>query len=368
MASLAQEIQAFRAIRSASTARIAATTAVMACVLGAVPACHAHVESHALLRAEAYEQPYRPIAAAPDDTDPICLGTFEGVLAPYGAWVEDDEVGYVWVPEPTVVGVGFVPYLSAGHWSYTDHGYFWVSDHSWGWATFHYGRWVQSARWGWVWVPGARYSPAWVEWRHGGGWLGWAPTRPSFRWHAGVATYVEAPPAPYVFVHSSAFFSPYLTVVVAHPAHRPALMSTTTRWIAPPVHPDFAGAHPFLGPDPVVAGIPKGEVVHASAPVPTHVLPHAVPWGKSATPPIAPKPFGAPVAPKVGPPKEITPLPPELAPKPPPVVAPKPPVFKPKPTSPEIVPLPPPKAPPPAAPTKPKVKPKPVPMKPTPFS
>lgn len=352
MAPFARKIRLFPAIRSARGAWVAAMGAVLASA--SLPACRAYVESRALVRAQAYEQPYRPVAIQYDDTDPICLGTFEGTLAPYGTWIDDEEVGYVWVPEPAIVGVGFVPYLSAGHWSYTEHGYFWVSDHSWGWVTFHYGRWVHSARWGWAWVPGARYSPAWVDWRYGGGYLGWAPARPTFHWRAGVAYYVEAPPAPFVFVHASAFFSPYLTVVVAPPAHHDALMSSTTRWIAPPADP-YAGAHPFVGPAPAVAGLPKAEVARASAPVPTHVLPHAVPWGKTTlVPKPTPKPF----------------VEPKMAPKPealPPPVTPKPPVVTPKPKEKEIVPLPPPptKAA-PTVPAKPKTKPVPTPIKPKP--
>lgn len=332
-------------ISAASTARMTATGALLAVL---ALACHAQVETHAMVSAEAHGRSYLPGAVEYDDTDPVCLSTFEGTLSPYGTWLDDAEFGYVWVPDPVVVGVGFRPYLSAGQWAYTEHGYFWVSDHSWGWVTFHYGRWVDSARWGWVWVPGARYSPAWVEWRYGGGFLGWAPARPSFHWRGGVAYWVEAPPASYVFVHSSAVFAPFLTVVVAPPEHHDALMAGTIRWVS-------AGPHPFVGPDPLVVGIPKAEVVRATQPLPTHVLPRAVPWGKA--PPALPKPHKPPpIEPKAAP----TPPAPELVPLPP---KPKPPEVGPKPKAPQVVPLPPPKTP------KPKVKPAPDKApKPKPFS
>lgn len=31
---------------------------------------------------------------------------------------------------------------------------------------------------GWVWVPGVEWAPAWVSWRVGGGYIGWAPLPP----------------------------------------------------------------------------------------------------------------------------------------------------------------------------------------------
>ena len=45
---------------------------------------------------------------------------------------------------------------------------------SWGVVTYHYGRWYEDPREGWVWVPGSTWAPAWVSWREGGGYCGWA--------------------------------------------------------------------------------------------------------------------------------------------------------------------------------------------------
>ncbi len=63
---------------------------------------------------------------------------------------------------------------------YTDDGWTWVADPSepWGWATYHYGRWTNLDGIGWVWVPGYTWAPAWVSWRYGGGYCGWAPLPP----------------------------------------------------------------------------------------------------------------------------------------------------------------------------------------------
>jgi hypothetical protein len=55
----------------------------------------------------------------------------------------------------------------------------WVSDEPWGWATYHYGRWANVDGTGWVWVPGYQWAPAWVSWRYGGGYAGWAPLPPA---------------------------------------------------------------------------------------------------------------------------------------------------------------------------------------------
>ena len=69
-----------------------------------------------------------------------------------------------------------------GHWVYTDEwGWYWVSDDDeddWGWVTYHYGRWAFDRRLGWFWVPGDEWAPAWVDWRYGGDYVGWAPLPP----------------------------------------------------------------------------------------------------------------------------------------------------------------------------------------------
>jgi hypothetical protein len=53
----------------------------------------------------------------------------------------------------------------------------------WGWAPFHYGRWFLHDDYGWLWVPGTEWAPAWVDWRHGDGWVGWAPLPPHVPLH-----------------------------------------------------------------------------------------------------------------------------------------------------------------------------------------
>ncbi len=103
--------------------------------------------------------------------------TFYNNLSSQGDWIQTDNYGYVW--QPNVQDPDWRPY-SDGHWVYTDEGWTWVADDSepWGWATYHYGRWANIDGRGWVWVPGYTWAPAWVSWRYGGGYCGWAPLPP----------------------------------------------------------------------------------------------------------------------------------------------------------------------------------------------
>lgn len=98
-------------------------------------------------------------------------------LAPYGQWIEDQHYGFVWSPD---VESDFRPYYTNGRWAQTDYGNTWVSDYNWGWACFHYGRWIFDSYYGWLWVPGSTWGPAWVSWRAGAGSFGWAPLSPDY--------------------------------------------------------------------------------------------------------------------------------------------------------------------------------------------
>jgi uncharacterized protein DUF6600 len=99
-------------------------------------------------------------------------------LAPYGSWVDVAPYGSVWCPE---VSSAWEPY-TVGYWVYTDDGWFWVSEDPWGSLPYHYGRWAFDTDYGWVWVPGDEWASAWVAWRYGAGWVGWAPLPPDVSW------------------------------------------------------------------------------------------------------------------------------------------------------------------------------------------
>jgi hypothetical protein len=124
----------------------------------------------------------------PPPPPPVQVAFFD-VLSPYGDWVTLAGYGTVWRPYVRVVGDDFYPYFTGGHWEYTVYGWTWVSDFPWGWVPFHHGRWLFTAEYGWVWVPDDEWAPAWVEWRIGGGYLGWVPIAPPgvlvvFSWYA----------------------------------------------------------------------------------------------------------------------------------------------------------------------------------------
>lgn len=112
---------------------------------------------------------------APGDDQGVSYQTFYDNLSNEGTWVQTDDYGYVF--QPAVQDPDWAPYTD-GHWVYTDQGWTWISDEPWGWATYHYGRWINIDGTGWVWVPGYRWAPAWVSWRYGGGYCGWAPLPP----------------------------------------------------------------------------------------------------------------------------------------------------------------------------------------------
>ena len=96
-----------------------------------------------------------------------------------GNWIEVGDYGYGWQPDVAVSDSDWRPY-SDGYWAYTDVGWTWVSYEDFGWATYHYGRWARLADYGWVWFPGSDldWGPAWVSWRTGGDYIGWAPLPP----------------------------------------------------------------------------------------------------------------------------------------------------------------------------------------------
>jgi hypothetical protein len=101
---------------------------------------------------------------------------FEAPLASHGTWVTVGSFGRCW--HPIGVEVDWRPYCD-GEWVWTDCGWYWQSDEPWAWACYHYGRWSYDASFGWFWIPDIEWAPAWVYWRTGGGYIGWAPCPPS---------------------------------------------------------------------------------------------------------------------------------------------------------------------------------------------
>ena len=135
---------------------------------------------------------------------------FQNDLQPYGDWVVTADFGHCFHPHG--LAVGWRPY-SEGHWVYTSDGWLWASDEPFGWACYHYGRWCQDGRYGWCWVPGRTWAPAWVAWRHGGGCAGWAPLPPRRHGDVSVSIAVEVGhihPDNYVFVDERYIDAPHV--------------------------------------------------------------------------------------------------------------------------------------------------------------
>ncbi|MCC6864760.1 MAG: hypothetical protein IT280_01215 [Ignavibacteria bacterium] len=133
----------------------------------------------------------------------VSFQSFYDVLSPMGEWIQitkedadedmnngegegnflaksDDEFIFIWKPEVTE---GWKPY-SNGRWEYCEQGWFWVSSDKWGNTTYNYGRWWHSPKFGWVWLPGYTWAPAWVRWRmtNDGKHVGWVALSPKAKW------------------------------------------------------------------------------------------------------------------------------------------------------------------------------------------
>ncbi len=113
---------------------------------------------------------------------------FYDYLSDYGQWVRYPGYDYVWMPHG--MAAGWRPY-TYGRWVWTEYGWTWVSYFRWGWIPFHYGRWVFEPGFGWFWVPGTVWAPAWVIWRYGGSWIGWAPLPPHYPYYPGRGLYLD---------------------------------------------------------------------------------------------------------------------------------------------------------------------------------
>ena len=108
---------------------------------------------------------------------------FHSELQPYGNWYKLRGGITVW--RPANVSFDWQPYRY-GRWFSTDDGWYWDSNEDFGFITYHYGRWYYDNYYGWVWVPGNRWAPAWVDWRYDNDYIGWAPLPPYAEFSIGI--------------------------------------------------------------------------------------------------------------------------------------------------------------------------------------
>jgi hypothetical protein len=262
------------------------------------------------------------------------VGDFYEPLAPHGRWLDVQGYGRVWMPNG--VAADWRPYAD-GHWERTEAGWFWVSDEPWAWATYHYGRWDSSPELGWFWIPQTQWAPAWVAWRRGGDYVGWAPLPPRERFVRGVRVAGEvnvAPASAFVFVEERRFTGRQrpATLIVNNTTilnrttviNHTAVVNKTTVNEGPPVAAIAkAGGHP-------VQEVKVGDLRHsqeAAANVKHPATPPAAqskpPAPHPASPPSRP-PVAGPASTPAKPAAETQPVRPAAAPSPAAPVAAKP--------------------------------------------
>jgi len=123
-------------------------------------------------RAESYVSESSAAESGIAEEVPRPIRHYVSELDYYGEWRYLDTFGWVW--RPTLLQVGWRPYYS-GYWTWCPRGWTWVSYEPWGWLPYHYGRWSWVTGPGWVWIPGAVYSGAWVSWAVTPAYVGWCP-------------------------------------------------------------------------------------------------------------------------------------------------------------------------------------------------
>jgi len=154
--------------------------------------------------------------------DPVeSVDVFYDQLSPYGTWVDEPDVGRVYVPE----SADYVPYQN-GHWQYTNLGFVWVSSEPHAWATSHYGRWAYSNHYSrWYWLPDTTWGPSWVEWRQTGSHFGWAPLAPEVvvraGWHPPVESWHYCGAEHVLDVNVGRYYEPRERVIEIHREARP---------------------------------------------------------------------------------------------------------------------------------------------------
>jgi len=202
---------------------------------------------------------------------------FYDSLAPYGNWAQT-AYGWGWQPMAAAVDPGWRPYCDRGQWMLTDDGWYWASDYSWGWAPFHYGRWLLDGRFGWVWVPGNEWAPAWVAWRNTtDGFAGWAALPPGVHYRRGAGLFAVGGrglnvsfglnAAAFTFVGQEHFASRNVGRYAAPVPRAAALFAAST-----PVN-----NYSFAGGRIVNAGVSAGQIAAATkAPVPKFAMKEVV--------------------------------------------------------------------------------------------
>ncbi len=153
---------------------------------------------------------------------------FYTALTPYGQWIEIDYGVVVW--KPVIMQVDWNPYTQ-GRWIWTVDGWYWDSYEPFGYITYHYGRWYYDDYYGWIWVPGYEYAPAWVEWRYDDVYIGWAPLPPYATFSVSIGIrFTRSYYTPYShwnFVRYNYFYNPHVYRYCVGPSYRYRIYTRT---------------------------------------------------------------------------------------------------------------------------------------------
>ncbi|HEY3202953.1 MAG TPA: DUF6600 domain-containing protein [Thermoanaerobaculia bacterium] len=158
----------------------------------------------------------------------VSFSYFHDSLAPHGRWVSVGSYGDCWYPGS--VAAGWQPY-TVGEWIYTDYGWTWVSADPWGDIPYHYGTWIVADAYGWVWIPGFVWAPAWVTWSYSDSYVGWAPIPPSME--LSMSGYFGPPVVvsqrSYVFVPVNRFVGTRVATVRVDPRQNGTILASGRR-------------------------------------------------------------------------------------------------------------------------------------------
>jgi len=209
--------------------------------------------------------PPPPQAGPPPTDEELSYQSFYDELSPYGQWIEDPHYGYVWLPD---VGPDFKPYATNGQWVYTEEGWTWASNYAWGWAAFHYGRWFFADGYGWMWVPGDEWAPAWVSWRDSPEYYGWAPLEPGIGIDVSFGGGYNPPPHYWNFVPHQYIGNPHANNYYINESRNVTIIRNTTIINNTTVINNNGGNNRNMrygrGPDPRDVGRFSGEPVRPS--------------------------------------------------------------------------------------------------------
>jgi hypothetical protein len=173
----------------------------------------------------AQESPARSQTAPAASEQQAIAADVRATLSQFGSFVVHQKYGEVWIP--SVTPQGWHPYMACQWKNDTKLGWYYDDATPWGAIVHHYGRWSHDEQAGWIWIPGAQFSPGWVVWRTSPEWVGWAPMPPDEDVHTATPAAFEKGDF-WTFIDSKKFGSGCEPTAVVGPAQVTPILSRTT--------------------------------------------------------------------------------------------------------------------------------------------